>query len=213
MEVRSDVSSARGTVRDPVPPGWSRGVARLVSCVGSPPFLGVAAAIVGAHSVATREAWFWAAIEVFLAVIAPSLYVLWLVCTGRVTDLHVELREERGRPLIAGLVGAAAAWLVLLAGGAPTLLVIVAGTTALQTVLVLGITMRWKISVHSATAAGLAAFACSVVGYSAGPLAIGVPLIAWSRVRLRRHTIAQTMAGALLGTAVILLVLTFAYIP
>jgi membrane-associated phospholipid phosphatase len=37
------------------------------------------------------------------------------------------------------------------------------------------------------------------------PLVIGVPLMAWARVRLRRHTVAQTIAGLLLGLAIFLL--------
>ena len=39
------------------------------------------------------------------------------------------------------------------------------------------------------------------------PLVVGVPLIAWARVRLRRHTVTQTIAGALLGLTISLLVL------
>jgi membrane-associated phospholipid phosphatase len=35
---------------------------------------------------------------------------------------------------------------------------------------------------------------------AAAPMMLSVPLVAWARVRLRRHTLAQTLAGAALGT-------------
>jgi membrane-associated phospholipid phosphatase len=31
------------------------------------------------------------------------------------------------------------------------------------------------------------------------PLLLSIPLVAWSRVKLRRHTAPQTLAGILLG--------------
>ncbi len=68
-----------------------------------------------------------------------------------------------------------------------------------QMALVMTITLRWKISVHSAAAASATALLWAVIG----PLAmLAMPLIglvSWSRVRLLRHTRAQTVAGALLG--------------
>jgi hypothetical protein len=48
-----------------------------------------------------------------------------------------------------------------------------------------------------------------LLGGAATPLVMTVPLVAWSRVHLQRHTLAQTAAGALLGT-IILVVAWFA---
>jgi membrane-associated phospholipid phosphatase len=60
--------------------------------------------------------------------------------------------------------------------------------------------------VHSAAAAATATLAWSLIGTPL-PLFIGVPIIAWSRVRLRRHSVAQTVAGASLGVTTILAML------
>ena len=95
------------------------------------------------------------------------------------------------------------AWLVLVLGGAPLQMVAVTGGLWLQMVIVFVITLRWKISMHSAAAAGVGALVWSLVGTML-PLLVGVPIIAWSRVRLRRHTVAQTVAGAALGLTVFL---------
>ena len=155
-----------------------------------------------AHTVGTPAAWSWAVVYILLAVLAPLLYLFWLVRRGEVTDLDVQLREQRMRPLLVSTAGAAAAWLALSLGTAPRLLVILAGATWLQTTLILGVTLRWKISVHCAAVAGLAVLAWGLVGRAAAPLAIGVPLVVWSRVRLCRHTVAQAIAGTLLGLTV-----------
>jgi membrane-associated phospholipid phosphatase len=151
---------------------------------------------------ATPGAWSWAAIYILLAILMPLLYIIWLVHQGRVSDLDVQLREQRSRPLLAAVAGALTAWLVLYLGAAPYLLVSVASATWIQTALTLGITLRWKISVHCAVAAGVAVLVWYVLGSVAAPVLVGVLLIAWSRVRLGRHTPAQTLAGALLGVLI-----------
>jgi membrane-associated phospholipid phosphatase len=50
--------------------------------------------------------------------------------------------------------------------------------------------------VHCATAAAFSTLMLHLSG-TALPLLVGVPILAWSRVQLRRHTAAQTAAGAL----------------
>jgi membrane-associated phospholipid phosphatase len=138
---------------------------------------------------------------VFLAIVTPILYLFWLLSHGWVSDLDVQLREERTRPLVFTIACAGVAWLVLALGGAPLEMVVVAGGLWLQMAVIFGITLWWKISVHSAAAAGVATLIWSLVGATL-PLLAGVVIIAWSRVRLRRHTVTQTIAGAALGFAI-----------
>jgi membrane-associated phospholipid phosphatase len=61
------------------------------------------------------------------------------------------------------------------------------------------VTLWWKLSLHTAAAAGTVA----VLVVTFGPaLVLAVPmvgLVAWARVRLGDHTPAQTLAGAALG--------------
>ncbi len=64
------------------------------------------------------------------------------------------------------------------------------------------ITLRWKVSVHSAITAGAVAVLAAVYGPWAGLLAPLVVLVGWSRVRLRCHTAAQVAVGALVGAGV-----------
>lgn len=183
--------------------GWDAHLAYVISQVGSPPVLASAAvALTSATSPAPRT-WMWAGIYASVAILLPLLYLVWLVRRGLVTDLDAQLRKQRIRPMLFTVVCAGLAWLVLALGAAPRSMVLLAGALAVQAVKIFVITLRWKISVHCAAAAGAATVAWSLTGTPL-PLLVGVPLIAWSRVRLRRHTLAQTIAGALLGLVVLL---------
>lgn len=73
----------------------------------------------------------------------------------------------------------------------------------------LALVNRWlKASIHCAGDAGIAV----AVGWTYGPawgalFALGVPMVAWARVRTEKHTIAETIAGTIVGALVTLLCL------
>jgi membrane-associated phospholipid phosphatase len=174
-------------------------LARFVSEVASPPCLGLIAALLTARATGTWAAWAWAGLHALLAVLLPVLYIAWLVRRGRVTNMHLRVREERFRPLVFSIVAGACSVVALGLGGAPHLLVVLAVLHLVQLAFFLGLTLRWKVSVHCAAASGLAVLAVFLWGTGGALLGPGVPLIAWSRVYLARHTPLQTMGGALLG--------------
>jgi membrane-associated phospholipid phosphatase len=152
----------------------------------------------------------WAGMYVSLAILTPLLYLFWLVRHGRVTDLDVQLREQRMRPLLFTIACNGAAWVLLILGAAPSLMVVLAGVLWVQMSAIFAITLFWKISVHCAAAAVAATLIWSLTGTPL-PLLIGVPIVAWSRVRLRRHTVPQTVGGALLGIAIFMAGLCLVY--
>jgi len=176
-------------------------LARLISDVGSPPVQGFVVVGLTAAWLASAGAWIWAGFYLLVAVLLPLLHVIWLVKRGRVTDLHIRIREQRIRPLLVNLACAGLGWLVLVLAPAPDALATVAAAVWLQAAAILLITLRWKISVHSAAVAGATTIAWAILGTGV-PLLVTVPLIAWSRVKLRRHTWAQTVAGSFLGFAI-----------
>ncbi|WP_155058861.1 phosphatase PAP2 family protein [Streptomyces blattellae] len=64
----------------------------------------------------------------------------------------------------------------------------------------LTVTAFWKISVHSAVTGGalaMLALTWSPLVWITYPV---VAVVAWSRISLRDHTLAQTIAGAVAGT-------------
>jgi len=179
-------------------------LANTLSSVACPPVLAAVMMALAASMDASAQAWRFAGLYIGLAIATPILYLLWLVRRGTVSDLDVKIRGERWRPLLAAQLGMAIALVIFIAAGAPPLMIALAGGLLAYTSLAFGITLWWKISMHSAAAAAIAALMVTQVGPHAFPLLAGVPLMAWARIRLKRHTLAQTIAGAALGSAALL---------
>jgi hypothetical protein len=139
---------------------------------------------------------------------AVAGYVLFMRRRSRVGDFWISTRVERLTPavfLLAAFVALLAA-LVLL--DAPQNLTLLTLSMGLASAAVAGITLLWKASAH-----------CTVAGHAAaaGPLLLGplgfafllvLPLVIWSRVTLKAHTLSQALAGAAVGAGFGVLFLT-----
>ena len=187
-----------------VPRNGSERIAHWISLVGSPPVMGVLGVALIIMLSDIPSPWMWGTIYVTAAIGLPLLYLVWLVRRGTVTDIDVQLRKQRSRPFLAMMAGQAIAWFLLTVSEAPAPLPLIAGAYLTQTSLIFIITLRWKISVHTSTAAGVTVAVWRTVGLVALPLALTLPLITWSRVKLGRHTVRQTLAGTALGAGVFL---------
>ncbi|WP_330186185.1 phosphoesterase PA-phosphatase [Dactylosporangium sp. AC04546] len=134
--------------------------------------------------------------------VLPFLYILRGVRTGALTDHHIGDHRQRRGPLLVGLGSVVAGFGVLVwAGAARELLAaVVAGGVGL--VVAAGVSHWWKMSIHSAVAAGSVVILMLVYGWW---LALAAPLAAavgWSRVALKDHTVAQVVVGTLVGAVV-----------
>jgi membrane-associated phospholipid phosphatase len=180
--------------------GWEYYLARWISHIGSPPVLFVGMTMLTA-SLTAEKVWGSTAVYLTLALIIPIAYIIYLVQQGKATDYDVSVRQQRIIPMFVTLGGAAAGWLYFLIVAAPQLLLLVASANLLISLIVAIVTLEWKISVHSATNAAVATLVLAVTGSPV--FFLSIPLIIWSRVRLRRHTLRQTIAGTLLGSMVV----------
>jgi membrane-associated phospholipid phosphatase len=192
---------------------WGNGraryqTARRISQFSSPPITGIATLLLCATAAQSPFAWQWAAVYAILSTLLPMLFVYWLYRQGHVTDLNMNRREERFWPYVAFIMGATAGWWLLTAVAAPLLLQLLATIVVIQALLSFLITTRWKISAHSSHAATLMTLALYLYGATAVPIIIALPLIAWSRVYLNRHTPAQVIAGAWMGVLTSAAILT-----
>jgi hypothetical protein len=139
--------------------------------------------------------------------------LVYLLKTGRVGDLHMRKRGERHLPYAVTFAGAlAAAALVFVAQGPPMLLSLLICNAV--GVAILGIVnVFWLISNHSASIALAASFASFIFG----PVVVGasLPLVAvifWARLVLKRHTVAQLLAGLAAGVGPVLVLASYGLI-
>lgn len=179
------------------------------SQIVSPPVVAVMAIVLCALAARTQTGRFWALAYTFCAVVIPTAYVVYQVKRGTISDFHMERREERIRPLVVTLACAAMGWWVLWQWDTPRPLRLFAAANGWQTLLFLVLTMRWKVSMHTAAISGFSVLAVTFLG--AGVLTLGasacVPVVAWSRVHMRRHTLGQVLGGIALGVGTVTAIL------
>lgn len=182
-------------------------IARWVSHVISPHIVGVVltSVITFNYSSNPLEVLAWLALLMPLLAIPPLAYLLWLVHKGTLEDIYMPSRETRLRPLAVLL-----AWFLLCLGliryweASPIVEVLVISTIVLVGVLSF-VTLFWKISFHGATITAAATATMMVAGsYYAWPVMLLVPLVGWSRIRLKRHTPRQVIYGSLVGALIAL---------
>ena len=126
-------------------------LARWISNATHPPLIGVVCVLIVALATASLSAWMWGAEYLVVAVLAPTLFVIWLVQRGEVSDVQLSLRHQRMKPYCAALVCMGIAALTLQIANAPRLLTQVAWANAIQTLILFVVTLRWKISAHAAS--------------------------------------------------------------
>jgi hypothetical protein len=195
------------TIRPSVPsggsvgqPGHGTGLARAVTELLAPANLAVAQLLlVGWHSSPGPAGLAWGLLAATFCGLVPYGIVIAGVRRRRWGDRHLRARQQRPVPFLAAIASALAGLALLLALDAPRQLValVVAMLTGLATTLL--VTLWWKLSVHTAAAAGTVAVLALVYGPALTLTIPTVALVAWSRVRLGDHNPAQTLAGAALG--------------
>lgn len=180
-----------------------RRVARWISRVSSPPLLAAGGTVMTAAQITGSAAWFWAFFSISFSILVPSLFVAWLLRRGKITDFDVFVREQRFWPYMVGISCSALSWLVMALAQAPHIFILISGATAGQSLLMFLINQRWKISVHTSGTACFAILTWQLFGPAGATVLLAIPLVAWSRVRLGRHTTGQVIAGAALGAGLL----------
>ncbi|MEV4117528.1 phosphatase PAP2 family protein [Micromonospora sp. NPDC049645] len=185
-------------------PGPGLRIARLVTEVTAPAVLvSLLILTVSWHSARRPgQGLLWGLLATLFVTGIPFAYIVGGVRRGRLTDHHVGRREQRRVPLLVGLgsVAGGLALLAVLGAPRPVLALAVAGLVGL--VVAVSVSHWWKMSIHSAVAAGTLVILTLTFGTR---LVVAAPLLAvvgWSRVRLRDHTVAQVLAGAALGALI-----------
>jgi membrane-associated phospholipid phosphatase len=182
--------------------------ARLVSNLLSPPVIwAVMAFPIAFRDAETQtQALTWALVYGVLVCLLPLLYVVWMVRRGAISDLHMEVRQQRLRPFVVSLVCTTIAWWVLRFMGAPAVLPLFALFSLAQIAVIALITLVWQISMHAMSISGAVVAAFAFFGLLPALLLLPlVVLVGAARLKLQRHTPAQVVAGAAVGVVVPLL--------
>ncbi|GIL08507.1 MAG: hypothetical protein BroJett033_0180 [Chloroflexota bacterium] len=179
--------------------------ARLISNLFSPPLVWAAVSLPIAFRDAgtPQQALTWALVYIALVCLLPLFFVVWMVRRGSIGDLHMQVRRERLRPFAVSLSCALLAWWALGALDASPVMRLFGLFSVVQIAVMAGVTLVWQISMHTMSISGSVVAAGAFFG--AAPALAVLPLVLLvgaARLRLRRHTIAQVLAGAAVGVLV-----------
>ena len=141
----------------------------------------------------------WGLLAALFTAVLPTLFITYGVRHGRWSDRTVGARRPRLVVLAFITASVATGLVLLLVLGAPRLLTGYLAFMLASVAVLAAITTVWKISIHCAVASGSVA----ILAFTYGPLVLCayalVALLGWSRVALKDHTVAQAVAGAVLG--------------
>lgn len=180
-----------------IPNTWDSKLAKMISDILSPPILsafGLGFVAMLLHIDISIIATYFLIVLVF-----PVTYIFYLVASNQVSDFHLRIRKERLKPYIVMITCAIIGTVYLMYSKASDLLIAMSIFSILLVFFMAMITIKWKISGHSATVASISMVVVWMLGASTWYILLTVPLVAWARIRIRRHTILQTIGGASLG--------------
>jgi len=199
------MQNSRVTVRDSKKRKW----AVLISNVTIPPVIAVF--MFSVINYALLRGFPFVAVTfittLFAAILPLSVLLIWETRTNAKFDLDIPARTDRNHPLLVASASYLIGTVVLVAVHAPLLTTVVMFGYFAGTLFLFFINLYWKISIHAMGIAGPTTVLVFVFGYWGVLLGLLLPPVIWSRVYLKKHTLAQALTGAILGfvlTAVML---------
>lgn len=138
-------------------------------------------------------------IAFFFSTVLSITTVVYLKSQEKISDLDASRREERIQPLVLGTIYCAAGFVPLMIIDATPIVQGLMFCYAVNTFLVWFITKRWKISIHAIgiggpmTALWLFGIQLPII------MTLAVIAVCTARVILKRHTIAQVLAGIMIS--------------
>ncbi|MBQ2654663.1 MAG: hypothetical protein IJF83_14005 [Methanobrevibacter sp.] len=134
---------------------------------------------------------------VFASVLPMAIIIYWAKRIN--TDKDISNREDRFTPLVIGIVSYFIGVVVCLILHADNFLTLLLLCYAVNTGVVLVITSKWKISVHTTGISGPIAALILLLGPFGAVFGIIYPIVIWSRVLLKKHTLSQAICGGVQG--------------
>lgn len=141
----------------------------------------------------------WMITFLLFSIIIPGSYILWLLESKQINDIHISDKEDRKVPfLVAGLSAVCGALLLFILNAAKPVIVI-SFAYAVNVVGIALITQLWKVSIHTALFSSVVTISIILFGGQFWWLYLILIPLAWARIHRQRHTIWQAIAGSLIA--------------
>ncbi|MDQ3815321.1 MAG: hypothetical protein M3347_15490 [Armatimonadota bacterium] len=150
----------------------------------------------------------WTSLSVFFSTVIPALYVVTQIWRGKITDVHVMEREQRGGPFLVAIFSSAIGALVLKSvdfygAEAPAAVWGIGVVLTINGLIMLWISSFWKISMHLAVlSATVLAATVTIPDTSPWQFVWMIPALLWARVVRGRHSVGQGIMGCVVACLV-----------
>ena len=141
-----------------------------------------------------------------LSILPVFLFATYLIRQDKLDSVFANVRQQRNRIYALAIILAGTNCVVLLILEAPLLLLVlcVAGLSA--NVIFLSVNLWWKISLHTAFITATVAVLFLLYGFMSTASIVLIPLVAWARIELEHHSLAQVATGAFLTASILVAV-------
>ena len=134
---------------------------------------------------------------IFTAILPLAIILYW--AKKLKTDHDISNRQDRYIPLVVGIISYFIGFLISVFLKLDYFLCVLLLCYSINTGVVLLITTKWKISVHTTGLSGPVAALILLIGPFGAILGVIYPILIWSRVILKRHTLLQALIGGIQG--------------
>src|SRR3989338_6701486 len=180
--------------------------ARIVSGISNPVFLSIpmSYALVFKNKGDLLYALAWTFVSVLFASLM-GVFLVFSVRQGIFSDFDISKRQERTPVFIfTGLLSVLYFLIVFLLNG-PRVLLIALGALLLGVIIADIINRKIKASIHLAVFSSFSVIMGILYGGIFWALLLIAPLVAWSRVKLKKHEPLETIVGGLVGIIIVLM--------
>ncbi len=180
-------------------------IANAISILSNPFLLLIPAPFLLVYRVShdSAYAFYWALISlIFFGFI--GMFILYEVKKGTFSDVDVSRREQRPFLFLAIGIAVVMYLLILIILNGPVILYLAAFGFILGIFFITVINRKIKASIHVATITAL----LLIFGFLYGVQPIFfllIPVIGWSRVVIKRHTVSEVIVGSIIGGGLTLL--------
>lgn len=176
-------------------------LAKTISTLTNPPIICIPLFIIICLTLSIDNLWQFPVLEmislIFASILPMAIILYWAKKTGN--DRDISRRQDRFTPLIVGTVSYFIGFLVSIFLGLNDFLTFLFLCYTINTFIVMLITTRWKISIHTTGLSGPVCALIILLGPVGAVFGLIYPVLIWSRVTLKKHTMAQAIAGGVQG--------------
>lgn len=176
-------------------------LAKIISTFTNPPIICIPLFIIICLTLSIDNLWEFPVLElisiIFASILPMAIILFWAKKTGN--DNDISKRQDRPIPLIVGTVSYFIGFLISRFLGLNDFLTFLLLCYSINTFIVMLITTQWKISIHTTGLSGPVCALIILLGPIGALFGLLYPVLIWSRVTLKKHTMSQAIAGGVFG--------------